>query len=137
MGPVSTLESYSTADIPLFVRGCGPLPLKTLASVADVFPDPLVWAVWPGAGAAGSFTLYEDDGVLVRHGSELSCVISCFLSCWSLLQKRRVHWRGVRVYTCSGVVYASERNPRGIADSFVWGAAPGVSGGSWACSAGM
>lgn len=62
-GPVQTNEVYGLGDIPLFVNPAfGPLPLKTLASVAAPFPDPLVWAVWPGARGGGNFTLYEDDG---------------------------------------------------------------------------
>ena len=32
-----------------------------MRSVADVYPTPLVWTVWPGA-SHGSYTLYEDDG---------------------------------------------------------------------------
>ncbi len=52
--------AYGAGDIPLFVRG-GILPLKTMASVAADFPDPLVWALFPGA-AAGGYLLYEDDG---------------------------------------------------------------------------
>ena len=51
---------YGPGDIPLFVRG-GLLPLKTMASVAGNFPDPLVWALFPGT-PAGAYTLYEDDG---------------------------------------------------------------------------
>jgi alpha-glucosidase len=51
---------FGLGDIPLFVRG-GVLPLKTMASVAGNFPDPLVWALFPGS-AAGGYTLYEDDG---------------------------------------------------------------------------
>ena len=51
---------YALAEVPLFVRG-GILPLKTMASVAGNFPDPLVWALLPGA-SAGNYTVYEDDG---------------------------------------------------------------------------
>ena len=63
---MQTNEVYGLGDVPLFVNPAfGPLPLKTLASVAAPFPDPIVWAVWPGGGPAawgGNFTLYEDDG---------------------------------------------------------------------------
>lgn len=51
---------YGLGDIPLFVRG-GILPMKSMASVVGNFPDPLVWALFPGA-ATGVYTLYEDDG---------------------------------------------------------------------------
>jgi hypothetical protein len=47
-------------DIPLFVRG-GILPLKTMASISGDFPDPLVWALFPGS-ASGSYSVYEDSG---------------------------------------------------------------------------
>ena len=52
--------AYGAGDVPLFVRG-GVLPLKTMASVASAFPDPLLWAVFPGT-PAGAYTLYEDQG---------------------------------------------------------------------------
>ena len=60
-GPTTISDvAYGLGDVPLFVRG-GILPLKTMASVAGNFPDPLVWALWPGA-PTGTYTLYEDDG---------------------------------------------------------------------------
>jgi hypothetical protein len=52
--------TFSLADVPLFVRG-GIIPLKTMVSVAALFPDPLVWALFPGT-PAGSYVLYEDQG---------------------------------------------------------------------------
>jgi alpha-glucosidase (family GH31 glycosyl hydrolase) len=59
-GSVPGTVNYSVGDIPLFVRG-GILPLKTMDSVASAFPDPLVWALFPGS-PVGGYTLYEDDG---------------------------------------------------------------------------
>ncbi len=61
-------QAYGTNDMPLFVAADALLPLKTMASVAGNFPDPLIWAVFaggtqkPGAPAGGNYTLYEDDG---------------------------------------------------------------------------
>ena len=61
-------QAYGTNDMPLFVAADALLPLKTLASVAGNFPDPLIWAVFAGgapkagAPAGGNYTLYEDDG---------------------------------------------------------------------------
>ena len=60
IGPANVATDVSLADIPLWVRG-GVLPMKTMASVAGDYPTPLVWVLWPGT-AAGSYTLYEDDG---------------------------------------------------------------------------
>ncbi len=60
-GPATVDLPYALQDVPLFVRG-GILPLKTMASVAGNFPDPLVWALFPGGGNTSRFTLYEDDG---------------------------------------------------------------------------
>ena len=60
-GPVTVSVSYGPADIPLFVLAGSVIPLKTMANVAGNFPDPLVWALWPGA-PRGAYSLYEDAG---------------------------------------------------------------------------
>ena len=52
-------------DIPALVKAGAVLPLKTMASVSDIAPDPLVLQVL-GCGSAsecnGTGTVYEDDG---------------------------------------------------------------------------
>jgi alpha-glucosidase (family GH31 glycosyl hydrolase) len=60
-GPQTITKTYQVGDIPLFVKIGSILPLKTMSSVADNFPDPLVWTFFPYA-SSGQYTLYEDDG---------------------------------------------------------------------------
>ena len=60
-GPTTISATYGAGDMPLFVRDGGLLPLKTIASVAR-YADPVVWALWPSAAAAGNATMYEDEG---------------------------------------------------------------------------
>ena len=61
-GTTTVTASYATNDMPLFVKAGSVIPMKTMASVAGNFPDPLVWAVWANGASSGAYTLYEDDG---------------------------------------------------------------------------
>ena len=64
-GPQTIAVQAKQADIPVLVKAGAVLPLKTMASVSDITPDPLVLQVL-GCGSAsecnGTGTVYEDDG---------------------------------------------------------------------------
>jgi len=71
VGPALLSKNYSLAEIPMLVSAGSVVPLKTMASVAALRPDPLVWAIFvPGVGAndcreqqvVGKAEVYEDDG---------------------------------------------------------------------------
>ncbi len=56
------------AQIPLFVKEGAIVPLRPVASHTEAQPaDTLALAVYPGAGQADSFTLYEDDGTSLNY----------------------------------------------------------------------
>eukprot|EP01050_Picozoa_sp_SAG11_P013580 SAG11_NODE_1597_length_4611_cov_2.534131_2_plen_1029_part_00 len=65
-GPIILTQRYTQRQIPVFVKAAAVVPMKTMASVAAAVPDPLVWLLFPGAGAGGgSGHAYEDDGETV------------------------------------------------------------------------
>ncbi len=77
-GPLASVFTFGLADIPLYVKAGirlliyyqlknltlflgAIIPLKTMASVTNYTPDPLLFAIFPGADE-GSTLYYEDDG---------------------------------------------------------------------------
>ena len=71
VGPALLSKNYSLGEIPMLVLAGSVVPLKTMASVSALRPDPLVWAIFvPGEGAndgkeqqlVGKAEAYEDDG---------------------------------------------------------------------------
>jgi hypothetical protein len=71
-GPRMLTVQAKTVDIPVLVQAGAVLPLKTMASVSDMAPDPLVLQVL-GCGDSGSGvcegagSVYEDDGVSLGY----------------------------------------------------------------------
>jgi hypothetical protein len=77
-GPKVLSKNYSLSEIPLLVSAGAVVPLKTMASVSALRPDPLVWAIFvpsshdvqdtsiasrcSGTVCAGRGEVYEDDG---------------------------------------------------------------------------
>jgi alpha-glucosidase (family GH31 glycosyl hydrolase) len=65
LGPLLTDPIfYTLGDYPLFVPQGSIIPMKTNASISDVFVDPLVLTVFPSliGSTESTYTLYEDDG---------------------------------------------------------------------------
>ena len=70
-GPQTINVQAKQTDIPVLVKAGAVLPLKTMASVSDIAPDPLVLQVL-GCGSSasvcdGAGSVYEDDGVSVGY----------------------------------------------------------------------
>ena len=75
-GPKVLSKNYSLSEIPLLVSAGSVVPLKTMASVSALRPDPLVWAIFvpsshvvedtstccSGTVCVGRGEVYEDDG---------------------------------------------------------------------------
>jgi alpha-glucosidase (family GH31 glycosyl hydrolase) len=81
VGPKVLSQNYSLSEIPMFVSAGAVVPLKTMASVSDSRPDPLVWAIFipshPSSAekqqtnnasvCAGEGEVYEDDGETTQY----------------------------------------------------------------------
>jgi len=65
-GPAESTLSFGMADIPAYVRAGAIIPMKTMASVTDVSPDPLQFVMFPGANQASTI-VYEDDGYTLDY----------------------------------------------------------------------
>lgn len=78
VGPKVLAKNWSLSEIPILVTAGNVVPLKTMASVSALRPDPLIWAIFvpssngPEARSSGSSCtgtvckgkgeIYEDDG---------------------------------------------------------------------------
>ena len=69
VGPLVLNQSYSHADVPVFVRASAVVPMKTIADVASSSPSTIVWVLFPRAspppladGKISGGEMYEDDG---------------------------------------------------------------------------
>ena len=70
-GPITLNQRYTQREVPVFVKAAAVVPMKTMASVAAAVPDPLVWLLFPAAGAgSGSGQAYEDDGETVASKAD-------------------------------------------------------------------
>jgi len=65
-GPLEFNLTVGLPDLPLFVVAGSIIPFKTMASVTNYNPDPLLFAIFPGA-SEGSTTYYEDDGNTTQY----------------------------------------------------------------------
>ena len=75
VGPAVLSRNYTLSEVPILVKAGAVVPLKTMASVAESAPDPLVWAVFvPDDGeqtiASGRGAAYEDDGESMAYEHE-------------------------------------------------------------------
>ena len=75
IGPKTLVKNYTLSEIPILVSAGAVIPLKTMASLAAVAPDPLVWAIFvPGdlqtTVAEGRGSVYEDDGSSKAYETE-------------------------------------------------------------------
>lgn len=66
-GPKVIQGSYGLADLPLYVKSGSVIPTKTMASVAKVSPDPLIWLMFVGSSNEGEGDFYEDDGETMAY----------------------------------------------------------------------
>ena len=78
VGPLVLNQSYSHADVPVFVRASAVVPLKTMADVASSSPSTIVWVLFPRAsmppsadGRVSGGEMYEDDGETIVAKTEV------------------------------------------------------------------